>query len=185
MVSQPKMLLLRLFPKSPDHLKQRFGHLSMFFSGYLLASHILFNRPLYYIYIFLHKLWTSNFIYKTIGLSQAQCANSQCTAVVESCMCVISGFWILHPFLPGIFTLGDFKIFIKNKIFFRSTRLSGPCEMIIFAQAKVINVIISMFLFPFILQLRLNSIKKLSTIALALGVERSRTELIPFLTGKI
>lgn len=34
------------------------------------------------------------------------------------------------------------------------------------------------------LQLRLNSIKKLSTIALALGVERTRSELIPFLTGK-
>lgn len=33
------------------------------------------------------------------------------------------------------------------------------------------------------LQLRLNSIKKLSTIALALGVERTRTELLPFLTG--
>lgn len=33
------------------------------------------------------------------------------------------------------------------------------------------------------LQLRLNSIKKLSTIALALGVERTRSELIPFLTG--
>jgi len=33
-------------------------------------------------------------------------------------------------------------------------------------------------------QLRLNSIKKLSTIALALGVERTRSELIPFLTGK-
>ena len=32
-------------------------------------------------------------------------------------------------------------------------------------------------------QLRLNSIKKLSTIALALGVERTRSELIPFLTG--
>uniref|UniRef100_A0AAQ4PGP5 Protein phosphatase 2, regulatory subunit A, beta b n=1 Tax=Gasterosteus aculeatus aculeatus TaxID=481459 RepID=A0AAQ4PGP5_GASAC len=31
-------------------------------------------------------------------------------------------------------------------------------------------------------QLRLNSIKKLSTIALALGVERTRTELLPFLT---
>jgi serine/threonine-protein phosphatase 2A regulatory subunit A len=29
----------------------------------------------------------------------------------------------------------------------------------------------------------LNSIKKLSTIALALGVERTRSELIPFLTG--
>ena len=36
----------------------------------------------------------------------------------------------------------------------------------------------------FLLQLRLNSIKKLSTIALALGVERTRSELIPFLTGK-
>ena len=35
------------------------------------------------------------------------------------------------------------------------------------------------------LQLRLNSIKKLSTIALALGVERTRTELIPFLTGMV
>ncbi|XP_067009843.1 serine/threonine-protein phosphatase 2A 65 kDa regulatory subunit A alpha isoform isoform X3 [Anabrus simplex] len=34
-------------------------------------------------------------------------------------------------------------------------------------------------------QLRLNSIKKLSTIALALGVERTRTELIPFLTETI
>lgn len=34
------------------------------------------------------------------------------------------------------------------------------------------------------LQLRLNSIKKLSTIALALGVERTRTELLPFLTGE-
>lgn len=32
-------------------------------------------------------------------------------------------------------------------------------------------------------QLRLNSIKKLSTIALALGVERTRKELIQFLTG--
>lgn len=29
----------------------------------------------------------------------------------------------------------------------------------------------------------MNSIKKLSTIALALGVERTRTELLPFLTG--
>lgn len=35
------------------------------------------------------------------------------------------------------------------------------------------------------LQLRLNSIKKLSTIALALGEERTRTELIPFLTETI
>lgn len=34
----------------------------------------------------------------------------------------------------------------------------------------------------FCLQLRLNSIKKLSTIALALGIERTRSELIPFLT---
>ena len=36
-----------------------------------------------------------------------------------------------------------------------------------------------------IMQLRLNSIKKLSTIALALGVERTRSELIPFLTDTI
>lgn len=35
------------------------------------------------------------------------------------------------------------------------------------------------------LQLRLNSIKKLSTIALALGIERTRSELIPFLTETI
>ena len=35
----------------------------------------------------------------------------------------------------------------------------------------------------FFQQSRLNSIRKLSTIALALGVERTRTELIPFLTG--
>ncbi|XP_013394072.1 serine/threonine-protein phosphatase 2A 65 kDa regulatory subunit A alpha isoform-like isoform X3 [Lingula anatina] len=34
-------------------------------------------------------------------------------------------------------------------------------------------------------QLRLNSIKKLSTIALALGVERTRSELIPFLADTI
>ncbi|MGH0144147.1 UNVERIFIED_CONTAM: hypothetical protein FKN15_002112 [Acipenser sinensis] len=34
-------------------------------------------------------------------------------------------------------------------------------------------------------RLRLNSIKKLSTIALALGVERTRTELLPFLTDTI
>lgn len=34
-------------------------------------------------------------------------------------------------------------------------------------------------------QLRLNSIKKLSTISLALGVERTRSELIPFLTDTI
>lgn len=33
-------------------------------------------------------------------------------------------------------------------------------------------------------QLRLNSIRKLSTIALALGVERTRKELIEFLTSK-
>lgn len=33
-------------------------------------------------------------------------------------------------------------------------------------------------------QLRLNSIKKLSTIALALGDERTRSELLPFLTGQ-
>lgn len=31
--------------------------------------------------------------------------------------------------------------------------------------------------------LRLNAIKRLSTIALALGAERTRTELIPFLDG--
>ena len=36
-----------------------------------------------------------------------------------------------------------------------------------------------------LIQLRLNSIKKLSTIALALGVERTRSELIPFLTDTI
>lgn len=33
-------------------------------------------------------------------------------------------------------------------------------------------------------QLRLNSIRKLSTIALALGPERTRKELIQFLTGQ-
>lgn len=38
--------------------------------------------------------------------------------------------------------------------------------------------------FLFSRQLRLNSIKKLSTIALALGVERTRSELLPFLTGE-
>jgi len=31
---------------------------------------------------------------------------------------------------------------------------------------------------------RLNAIRRLSTIALALGVERTRDELIPFLEGK-
>ena len=36
-----------------------------------------------------------------------------------------------------------------------------------------------------VFQLRLNSIKKLSTIALALGIERTRSELIPFLTDTI
>lgn len=34
-------------------------------------------------------------------------------------------------------------------------------------------------------QVRLNSIRKLSTIALALGVERTRSELIPFLADTI
>ncbi|KAK2093292.1 Serine/threonine-protein phosphatase 2A regulatory subunit A alpha isoform [Saguinus oedipus] len=34
-------------------------------------------------------------------------------------------------------------------------------------------------------QLQLNSIKKLSTIALALGVERTQSELLPFLTDTI
>ena len=33
------------------------------------------------------------------------------------------------------------------------------------------------------IQLRLNSIRKLNTIARALGPERTRTELLPFLTG--
>ena len=33
------------------------------------------------------------------------------------------------------------------------------------------------------IQLRLNSIRRLSTIAVALGVERTRDELIPFLNG--
>lgn len=33
-------------------------------------------------------------------------------------------------------------------------------------------------------QARLNSIARISTIALALGPERTRTELIPFLQGK-
>jgi hypothetical protein len=37
--------------------------------------------------------------------------------------------------------------------------------------------------FFIILKLRLNSIRKLSTIALALGAERTRSELMPFLTG--
>lgn len=46
-----------------------------------------------------------------------------------------------------------------------------------------IYIIIAIF-FQFF-QLRLNSIKKLSTIALALGEERTRTELVPFLTETI
>ena len=33
------------------------------------------------------------------------------------------------------------------------------------------------------IQLRLNSIRRLSTIAVALGMERTRDELIPFLNG--
>ena len=33
------------------------------------------------------------------------------------------------------------------------------------------------------IQLRLNSIRRLSTIALALGADRTRDELIPFLNG--
>lgn len=41
------------------------------------------------------------------------------------------------------------------------------------------------YLFSVFLQLRLNSIKKLSTIGLALGVERTRNELIAFLTETI
>lgn len=49
--------------------------------------------------------------------------------------------------------------------------------MPILVSERLINV------FLFFMQLRLNSIKKLSTIALALGVERTRTELLPFLTG--
>lgn len=40
-------------------------------------------------------------------------------------------------------------------------------------------------MYSLFIQLRLNSIKKLSTIALALGVERTRVELIPFLTETI
>lgn len=44
------------------------------------------------------------------------------------------------------------------------------------------NIIKKLFLS---FQLRLNSIKKLSTIALALGEERTRTELVPFLTETI
>ena len=47
---------------------------------------------------------------------------------------------------------------------------------------KLILTIVDNFCFE---QLRLNSIKKLSTIALALGVERTRSELIPFLTDTI
>ena len=35
------------------------------------------------------------------------------------------------------------------------------------------------------LQLRLNSVKRLSTIALALGEDRTRTELIPYLTASM
>ncbi len=34
------------------------------------------------------------------------------------------------------------------------------------------------------IQLRLNSVRRLGTIARALGVERTRNELIPFLNGK-
>jgi hypothetical protein len=33
--------------------------------------------------------------------------------------------------------------------------------------------------------MRLNSVRRLSTIALALGEERTRTELIPFLKGEL
>ena len=35
------------------------------------------------------------------------------------------------------------------------------------------------------LQLRLNSVRRLSTIALALGEDRTREELIPFLNGML
>jgi len=35
------------------------------------------------------------------------------------------------------------------------------------------------------IQLRLNSIRKLNTIARALGPERTRNELLPFLTGTL
>lgn len=48
----------------------------------------------------------------------------------------------------------------------------------------MIEKVIHIFVFIFF-QLRLNSIKKLSTIALALGIERTRSELIPFLTETI
>lgn len=44
---------------------------------------------------------------------------------------------------------------------------------------------INYYIFCLNFQLRLNSIKKLSTIALALGEERTRTELVPFLTETI
>ena len=49
---------------------------------------------------------------------------------------------------------------------------------------KDLHILFTLIVFSF-LQLRLNSIKKLSTIALALGVERTRVELIPFLTDTI
>lgn len=49
----------------------------------------------------------------------------------------------------------------------------------------MMNRKVTRVLFFVLFQLRLNSIKKLSTIALALGEERTRTELIPFLTETI
>lgn len=59
-------------------------------------------------------------------------------------------------------------------------------KMCRFVNIKVRKGIYLLFiLLHLFFQLRLNSIKKLSTIALALGVERTRSELIPFLTETI
>ena len=58
----------------------------------------------------------------------------------------------------------------------------SPNVNFILSCLKPILTIVDNFSFE---QLRLNSIKKLSTIALALGVERTRSELIPFLTDTI
>ena len=62
------------------------------------------------------------------------------------------------------------------------------CRIVLFMNIVVERIILISFLLQLRnedVQLRLNSIKKLSTIALALGVERTRSELIPFLTDTI
>lgn len=140
---------------------------------------IFYLKILFSFLLFL-KCWILCFFVEYLFLfnQRIACYIFQSSKAVFNLFVLLILMFKTYTFLLSICFAEEFLFdkILKPLLLIKNLILSFPVFMIYFALILAINYVLYF-------QLRLNSIKKLSTIALALGVERTRSELIPFLTG--